>query len=63
MLEKLGLDVVVVHIHFGMSGSFHTFPYPGKFTFFFFFLNFFFLSSRIRGDCRFGVFRRMQKER
>jgi hypothetical protein len=60
VLEKLGLDAVVVHIHFGMSGSFRTFPYPGKFTFFFFS---FFLSSRIRGDCRFGVLRRMQKER
>jgi hypothetical protein len=41
VLEKLGLDAVVVHIHFGMSGSFRTFPYPGKFTFFF---SFFFLS-------------------
>ncbi|CAM6041837.1 unnamed protein product [Sphagnum compactum] len=29
VLEKLGLDAVVVHIHFGMSGSFRTFPYPG----------------------------------
>ncbi|CAM6006417.1 unnamed protein product [Sphagnum balticum] len=28
VLEKLGLDAVVVHIHFGMSGSFRTFPYP-----------------------------------
>jgi len=64
VLEKLGLDAVVVHIHFGMSGSFRTFPYPGKFTFLFlsFFLSFF-LSPRIRGDCRFGVLRRMQKER
>ncbi|CAK9253716.1 unnamed protein product, partial [Sphagnum jensenii] len=26
---KLGLDAVVVHIHFGMPGSFRTFPYPG----------------------------------
>ncbi len=43
MLEKLGLDVVVVHIHFGMSGSFRTFPYPGKFTFLF--LSFFLLES------------------
>ncbi len=60
MLEKLGLDAVVVHIHFGMSGSFRTFPYHGKFTFLF--LSFF-LSPRIRGDCRFGVLKRMQKER
>jgi hypothetical protein len=63
VLEKLGLDAVVVHIHFGMSGSFRTFPYPGKFTFFLFFFLPFFLSSRIRGDCRFSVLRRMQKER
>jgi endonuclease-8 len=28
-LEKLGPDAVVVHIHFGMAGTFHTFPYPG----------------------------------
>jgi hypothetical protein len=47
VLEKLGLDAVVVHIHFGMSGSFRTFPYPGKFTFFlfFFFLSFFLPES------------------
>ncbi len=46
MLEKLGLDAVV-HIHFGMSGSFRTFPYPGKFTFFFLslFLSFFLPKS------------------
>lgn len=29
LLEKLGPDAVVVHIHFGMAGTFHTFPYPG----------------------------------
>jgi hypothetical protein len=29
-LEKLGPDAVVVHIHFGMAGTFHTFPYPGN---------------------------------
>jgi len=29
LLEKLGSDAVVVHIHFGMAGTFHTFPYPG----------------------------------
>ncbi len=46
MLEKLGLDAVVVHIHFGMSGSFRTFPYPGKFTFFFFFFLSFFQNQR-----------------
>jgi hypothetical protein len=27
LLEKVGPDVVV-HIHSGMPGSFHTFPYP-----------------------------------
>ncbi len=49
MLEKLGLDVVVVHIHFGMSGSFRTFPYPGKFTFYlFFFLSFFQNQRRLQ---------------
>jgi len=42
VLEKLGLDAVVVHIHFGMSGTFRTFPSLGKFTFFYFFI--FFLS-------------------
>ncbi len=63
MLEKLGLDAVVVHIHCGMSGSFRTFPYPGKFTFFFFkfiFL-FFFLpeSEEIAGStCSEGCRRR-----
>ncbi len=47
MLEKLGLDAVVVHIHFGMLGSFRTFPYHGKFTFLFlsFFLSFFLPKS------------------
>jgi hypothetical protein len=49
VLEKLGLDAVVVHIHFGMSGSFHTFPYPGKFTFYlFFFLSFFQNQRRLQ---------------
>ncbi|OAE23922.1 hypothetical protein AXG93_1217s1340 [Marchantia polymorpha subsp. ruderalis] len=28
-LEKLPEDVIVVHIHFGMSGSFRTFKFPG----------------------------------
>ncbi len=56
MLEKLGLDVVVVHIHFGMSGSFRTFPYPGKFTFYlFFFLSFFQNQRRLQ-------VRRVQKD-
>jgi len=50
VLEKLGLDAVVVHIHFGMLGSFCTFPYPGKFTFFiyFFFLSFFQNQRRLQ---------------
>jgi hypothetical protein len=56
VLEKLGLDVVVVHIHFGMSGSFRTFPYPGKFTFYlFFFLSFFQNQRRLQ-------VRRVQKD-
>ncbi|KAG6549538.1 hypothetical protein Mapa_008919 [Marchantia paleacea] len=29
VLEKLPEDVIVVHIHFGMSGSFRTFKFPG----------------------------------
>lgn len=31
MLANLPEDVVVIHIHFGMSGSFRTFVYPGKY--------------------------------
>jgi hypothetical protein len=61
VLEKLGLDAVVVHIHFGMSGSFRTFPYPGKFTFLFlsFFLSFSPESEEIAGSvCSEGCRRR-----
>lgn len=29
MLEKVGDDAVVVHIHLGMSGSFRLYPFPG----------------------------------
>ena len=29
VLEKLGDGTVVVHIHFGMSGSFQTYNFPG----------------------------------
>ncbi len=61
MLEKLGLDAVVVHIHFGMSGSFRTFPYPGKFTFIYLFFLSFFLpeSEEIAGSaCSEGCRRR-----
>lgn len=30
VLEKVGDDAVVVHIHLGMSGSFRTYKFPGK---------------------------------
>jgi hypothetical protein len=30
VLEKLGDGTVVVHIHFGMSGSFQTYNFPGE---------------------------------
>jgi preprotein translocase subunit SecG len=61
VLEKLGLDAVVVHIHFGMSGSFRTFLYPSKFTFLFLFFFLSFFLSFFQNQRRLQV-RRAQKD-